>query len=168
MRFTFSGLDPETTYYARVTNASFGNIMTPVVAGTTAKAGPKASQNNPAQAGDIVLAQDFAAFIHGGDIVRSAAGYNAVSGTEFRKTWEPATGENPQADGDRPVCNWTTEFNVFTGGTSAEYIESVGMKGWGRRATPRPVRATSSAAAVAAVSASSIRPSWRPCPRTRP
>ena len=49
----------------------------------------------------------------------------------FRKTWEPATGENPQADGDRPVCNWTTEFNVFTGGTSAEYIESVGMKGWG-------------------------------------
>lgn len=131
VRFTFSGLDPETTYYARVTNASFGNIMTPVVAGTTAKAGPKASQNNPAQAGDIVLAQDFAAFIHGGDIVRSAAGYNAVSGTEFRKTWEPATGENPQADGDRPVCNWTTEFNVFTGGTSAEYIESVGMKGWG-------------------------------------
>ena len=131
VRFTFSGLDPETTYYARVTNASFGNIMTPVVAGTTAKAGPKASQNNPAQAGDIVLAQDFAAFIHGGDIVRSAAGYNAVSGTEYRKTWEPATGENPQADGDRPVCNWTTEFNVFTGGTSAEYIESVGMKGWG-------------------------------------
>lgn len=29
VRFTFSGLDPETTYYARVTNASFGNIMTP-------------------------------------------------------------------------------------------------------------------------------------------
>lgn len=98
VRFTFSGLDPETTYYARVTNASFGNIMTPVVAGTTAKAGPKASQNNPAQAGDIVLAQDFAAFIHGGDVVRSAAGYNAVSGTDYRKAWEPATGENPHIE----------------------------------------------------------------------
>ena len=131
VRFTFSGLDPETTYYARVTNASFGNIMTPVVAGTTAKAGPEASPNNPAQAGDIVLAQDFAAFIHGGDIVRSAAGYNAVSGTDYRKAWEPATGENPQADGDRPVCNWATEFHIHTGGTSAEYVESLGMTGWG-------------------------------------
>ena len=129
VRFTFSGLDPETTYYARVTNASFGNIMTPVVAGTTAKAGPEASPNNPAQAGDIVLAQDFAAFIHGGDIVRSAAGYNAVSGTDYRKAWEPATGENPQAD--RPVCNWATEFHIHTGGTSAEYVESLGMTGWG-------------------------------------
>ena len=131
VRFTFSGLDPETTSYARVTNASFGNIMTPVVAGTTAKAGPEASPNNPAQAGDIVLAQDFAAFIHGGDIVRSAAGYNAVSGTDYRKAWEPATGENPQADGDRPVCNWATEFHIHTGGTSAEYVESLGMTGWG-------------------------------------
>ena len=131
VRFTFSGLDPETTYYARVTNASFGNIMPPVVAGTTAKAGPEASPNNPAQAGDIVLAQDFAAFIHGGDIVRSAAGYNAVSGTDYRKAWEPATGENPQADGDRPVCNWATEFHIHTGGTSAEYVESLGMTGWG-------------------------------------
>lgn len=78
----------------------------------------------------IEYTQDFV-YVNDGDIVRSAAGYNAVSGTEYRKTWEPATGENPQADGDRPVCNWTTEFNVFTGGTSAEYIESVGMKGWG-------------------------------------
>lgn len=101
------------------------------VAGTTAKAGPEASPNNPAQAGDIVLAQDFAAFIHGGDIVRSAAGYNAVSGTDYRKAWEPATGENPQADGDRPVCNWATEFHIHTGGTSAEYVESLGMTGWG-------------------------------------
>lgn len=142
--------------------------MTPVVAGTTAKAGPEASPNNPAQAGDIVLAQDFAAFIHGGDIVRSAAGYNAVSGTDYRKAWEPATGENPQADGDRPVCNWATEFHIHTGGTSAEYVESLGMTGWGSSGNTSTVRATSSAAAVAAVSASSIRPSWRPCPRTRP
>ena len=131
VRYTFSGLDPETTYYARITNLSFGNIQTPVVAGTTTQAGPKAAANNPAKAGDIVLAQDFSAFIHGGDIVNSAAGYNAVSGTDFRKTWEKATGENPQADGDRPLCNWATEFHIHTGGTSAEYVEALGMKGWG-------------------------------------
>ena len=99
VRFTFSGLDPETTYYARVTNASFGNIMTPVVAGTTAKAGPEASPNNPAQAGDIVLAQDFAAFIHGGDIVRSAAGYNAVSGPTTARPGNP-----PRARTRRPTA----------------------------------------------------------------
>lgn len=131
VRYTFSGLDPETTYYARITNLNFGNIQTPVVAGTTTEAGPKAAANNPAKAGDIVLAQDFSAFIHGGDIVNSAAGYNAVSGTDFRKTWEKATGENPQADGDRPLCNWATEFHIHTGGTSAEYVEALGMKGWG-------------------------------------
>lgn len=131
VRFTFSGLDPATTYYARVTNASFGDIMTPVVPGTTAAAGPQASANNPAQAGDVVLAQDFSRFIHGGDIVNAAAGYNAVSGTDFRKTWEKATGVNPQADGDRPLCNWATEFHIHTGGTSAEYVESLGMTGWG-------------------------------------
>ena len=131
VRYTFSGLDPETTYYARITNLSFANIQTPVVAGTTIQAGPKAAANNPAKAGDIVLAQDFSAFIHGGDIVNSAAGYNAVSGTDFRKTWEKAEGVNPQADGDRPLCNWATEFHIHTGGTSAEYVEALGMKGWG-------------------------------------
>lgn len=131
VRYTFSGLDPETTYYARITNLSFADIQTPVVAGTTAQAGPKAAANTPAKAGDIVLAQDFSAFIHGGDIVNSAAGYNAVSGTDFRKTWEKAEGVNPQADGDRPLCNWATEFHIHTGGTSAEYVEALGMKGWG-------------------------------------
>lgn len=131
LRYTFSGLDPETTYYARITNLSFADIQTPVVAGTTAQAGPKAAANTPAKAGDIVLAQDFSAFIHGGDIVNSAAGYNAVSGTDFRKTWEKAEGVNPQADGDRPLCNWATEFHIHTGGTSAEYVEALGMKGWG-------------------------------------
>ena len=131
LRYTFSGLDPETTYYARITNLSFADIQTPVVAGTTTQAGPKAAANNPATAGDIVLAQDFSAFIHGGDIVNSAAGYNAVSGTDFRKTWEKAEGVNPQADGDRPLCNWATEFHIHTGGTSAEYVEALGMKGWG-------------------------------------
>lgn len=131
LRYTFSGLDPETTYYARITNLSFADIQTPVVAGTTTQAGPKAAANTPAKAGDIVLAQDFSAFIHGGDIVNSAAGYNAVSGTDFRKTWEKAEGVNPQADGDRPLCNWATEFHIHTGGTSAEYVEALGMKGWG-------------------------------------
>ena len=106
-----------------------------------------------------MLAQDFSAFIHGGDIVNSAAGYNAVSGTDFRKTWEKAEGVNPQADGDRPLCNWATEFHIHTGGTSAEYVEALGMKAGVRRATPPPVRATSSAAAEAAASASSTRPS---------
>ena len=63
--------------------------------------------------------------------MNSAAGYNAVSGTAFRKTWEKAEGVNPQADGDRPLCNWATEFHIHTGGTSAEYVEALGMKGWG-------------------------------------
>ena len=169
VRFTFSGLDPETTYYARVTNASFGNIMTPVVAGRTAKAGPKASQNNPAQAGDIVLAQDFAAFIHGGDIVRSAAGYNAVSGgSTTARPGNPPRARTRRPTADRPVCNWATEFHIHTGGTSAEYVESLGMTGWGSsgNTSTRPgyIKCGGGGGGIRIL----IRPSWRPCPRTRP
>lgn len=129
VRFTFSGLDPETTYYARVTNASFGNIMTPVVAGTTAKAGPEASPNNPAQAGDIVLAQDFAAFIHGGDIANFAAGYYPPSSN--RGTYAAASGDNPSGfSATRCTAN---EFDLFSGGgVAAPYTEGTGLSAWGK------------------------------------
>ncbi|MFQ7502352.1 MAG: hypothetical protein ACLRMJ_03010 [Alistipes finegoldii] len=85
MRYTFSGLDPETTYYARITNLSFANIQTPV-AGTTTQAGPKAAANTPRRPVTscwrrISPPSSTAATSN------SAAGYNAVSGTDFRKTW---------------------------------------------------------------------------------
>ncbi|WP_295939801.1 glycerophosphodiester phosphodiesterase family protein [uncultured Alistipes sp.] len=131
VRFTFSGLDPETTYYARVTNTNFGNIMTPVAEGTTKTAGPQAAANSPVKAGDIVLAQDFAKFIHGGDIVNSSAGYNALASSDYRKTWEVATGENPVDEGKRPVVAWGTEFGVWAADVSDDYREVLGMTGWG-------------------------------------
>ncbi len=135
LRFTFSGLEPETTYYARVTNTSIGSIKTPIVTAATKAAGPAASTNSPAQAGDIVLAQDFSNFIHGGDVVRAAAGYNAVANTEYRQQWQIAAGENPVADASRPVVAWNTEFGVWAGDVSNDYRQALGMTGWSRAAT---------------------------------
>lgn len=47
VRYTFSGLEPETTYYARITNLSFANIQTPVVAGTTTPSRPESRCEQP-------------------------------------------------------------------------------------------------------------------------
>lgn len=129
-RFTFSGLEPETDYYARVTNLSLGNMHTDLLRLRTSEAAPSAVSSS-ASSGDIILSQDFSNFIHGGDVVYTAAGYNAKSGSKFRKEWEVATGENPVADGDRPLCAWNVEFHIHTGGTTSDYIDKIGMTGWG-------------------------------------
>jgi hypothetical protein len=135
LRFTFSGLEPETTYYGRVSNTSIGNIKTPVLAAATKAAGPAVAVNNPAQTGDVVLSQDFSNFIHGGDVVRGAAGYNAKAATEFRTNWEVAKGENPISETDRPVAAWNTEFGVWAGDVSNDYRQALGMNGWSRNST---------------------------------
>ena len=169
VRFTFSGLDPETTYYARVTNASFGNIMTPVVAGTTAKAGPKASQNNPAQAGDIDAGAGFRG-IHprrrhrplGGRLQRRI-GYRVPQDVGTCHGREPAGRRRPSGlqldDGvqrihRRHVGRVHRKRRHERLGAVGQHLDPSGLhqvrRRWRRHRHP------------------SIRPSWRPCPRTRP
>src|SRR5690606_37803686 len=84
----------------------------------------------PSAVGDVVIAQDFSRFIHGGDLLYKAATYTVASGTG-RSQWQPATGINPvNAIPGQATCNQTVEFHAFTGGTAA-YTEGVGMKDWG-------------------------------------
>lgn len=128
-RFTFSGLDAATTYYAKVRNTSLGGIVSSAVAGTTSEAGPAvtATEAGSAKAGDVIVSEEFAKVYHGGDVANCAAAYYIAS--DYRS-------ENIKASGmDAENCNVTkftaNEFDVFDGGgVTAEYTQGTGLSEW--------------------------------------
>lgn len=132
LRFTFTGLTPNKTYYLKVKNLT-KNLESGLKKVQTTAAIPQAAAN-PTASGDIVLSQDFSRFIHGGDIVFKAAGYT-VGTAAGRSTWQPASGPNPvDATRGQAPCDLNTEFNVFDGGNvTAAYTQGVGMENWGKQ-----------------------------------
>lgn len=131
LRFTFTGLEADKDHYIRVTDIT-NNEISNVVKLRTATAGPS-TVSNPKNVGDIIIAQDFSKFIHGGDILYSAAGYT-VGSAAGRAEWVKAIGKNPvNSTLGQATCNLTTEFNVFDGGNVLPaYTEGTGMKDWGK------------------------------------
>lgn len=132
MRFTFSGLSPDKSYYLKVIDVT-QNLQSSIRKVNTTQA-LKAATSIAQKSGDIVLSQDFSKFIHGGDIFHKAAGYTV--GTALgRSTWAPAKGLNPiNEELGQATCNLNTEFNVFDGGNvTAAYTKGVGMEGWGKK-----------------------------------
>ncbi len=91
-RFAFSGLDANTTYYARVTNKTTEMSSSPVEM-KTGDFTPVVISDTPVAAGEIALAEDFSESIWGGNFVSKFPGYSANNrgSVEFIK----ATGENP-------------------------------------------------------------------------
>lgn len=131
MRFTFSGLAPQKSYYLKIVDETT-SLESGIRKITTTKAIAEAV-SHPQKSGDIVLSQDFSKFIHGGDIFFKAAGYT-VGSAAGRAALQPASGPNPVNDDlGQATCNLNTEFNVFDGGNvKAEYTNGVGMEGWGK------------------------------------
>ncbi len=129
VRFTFSGLDPNTTYYARITRTDDTTYPTQSepIESRTAGFNYTVSTNTTAEKGDVLVAEDFSGLIHGGDIARKSAAITAE--TSMRGSYEIATGENPTDKGS--VCTWDTEFNVFNGGSvTTAYTEGTGLGDW--------------------------------------
>ncbi len=91
-RFAFSGLDANTTYYARVTNKTTEMSSSPVEM-KTGDFTPVVISDTPVAAGEIALAEDFSESIWGGNFVSKFPGYSANNrgSVEFIK----ATGVNP-------------------------------------------------------------------------
>lgn len=132
LRFTFSGLSSDKSYYLKVVNLSKNSESGIRKINTTGAIAPAVS--NPQRSGDVVLSQDFSKFIHGGDIFHKAAGYTVGTATG-RSTWAPAKGANPvNEELGQATCNLNTEFNVFDGGNvKSEYTKGAGMDGWGKK-----------------------------------
>lgn len=131
MRFTFSGLQPEKSYYLKVVDVTTAESSNLRKINTTSAIAPAVP--NAQKAGDVVLSQDFSKFVHGGDIFYKAAGYT-VGSAAGRAAWSQASGANPVDESlGQNTCNLNTEFNVFDGGNvTSEYTKGAGMEGWGK------------------------------------
>lgn len=131
LRFTFSGLSASKSYYLKVKDNATAFETPAFEMKTAATAAQKSS--NPSVAGDIIVFQDFSKFIHGGDILFKAGGYNA-STVNGRAKWQKASGDNPvNTDLGQTFCDLSTEFNVFDGGNvTTDYTIGAGMENWGK------------------------------------
>src|SRR5690606_31080032 len=67
LRFTFTGLQPDKSYYLKVLNLT-KDLESNLQELNTTPALPSAVPN-PQNSGDVVLSQDFSKFLHGGDIL---------------------------------------------------------------------------------------------------
>ena len=131
VRFTFSGLDAGTQYYARITrtNTELAPAQSQAIASTTKSFEHRISGNTTAYKGDILVAEDFSGLIHGGDIARKAAGINTSATEAMRGSYNPMTGANPTDKG--VVAAWNSEFNFFNGGSvTTDYTAGTGLGEW--------------------------------------
>ena len=131
VRFTFSGLDAATTYYAKVRNTSLGGVISSAVAGTTSAAGPAvtATEAGSAKVGDVIVSEEFAKVYHGGDVANCAAAYWLMNENEYRSTNVKASGMD--TEGCAPTKFTANEFDVFDGGgVTSEYTQGTGLSEW--------------------------------------
>lgn len=132
--FIFSGLSPETTYYFKVIDNTDPDPLTSEVVSATTLAfkNVELGAAGSANAGDIILAEDFSQFIWGGSFLDDeyAAGYSANNRSTVTKM-EPALGENPVADSyyNRYICKVAQNMGLFN--TLDDAVPETRLKTWG-------------------------------------
>ncbi len=134
LRFTFSGLDASTGYFAKVVNNSIGGISTPAAEGTTmeAAAAVTATEAGSAKPGDILVSEDFSKIYHGGDVANCSAAYYIPA--DWRK--ENLKAEGMDMEGCSPTKFTANEFDVFDGGSvTEEYTQGTGLGSWAHTET---------------------------------
>lgn len=94
LRFPFGSLQPATTYWFKVTNASNGDASDPVEGTTEAFTVVDPSTVTNAGVGDVILAEDFSEIGWGADMLANAAGF-IPSG----KPMDPLSGNYTDDDG---------------------------------------------------------------------
>lgn len=128
-RYTFSGLNPATTYYVVVKDVTNDVFADPFACATTScVATVTATTKGSAVAGSVILVEEFAKFVHGGDIANFAASYSAT--TANRATYNPAVGLDATT-GNSFSSPTQGEFDVFSGGSvAADYTYGTGLIEW--------------------------------------
>ncbi len=121
LRFTFGSLQPATTYWFKVTNASNGDASDPVEGTTEAFTVVDPSTVTNAGVGDVILAEDFSEIGWGADMLANAAGFipsgkplNLLSGNYTAddgkfQTFDNTSGRiygETRVDSDKRLYNW--------------------------------------------------------------
>lgn len=131
-RFVFSGLEPATSYYAKVTNITDNYSNTKPVQVTT-KA-PVADKNNivtaNAKAGDMIVYENFAGLVYAGEGGARAAG---ISRTDRNKLTSfdgaDVKGEITASNSGYYLVDGGTEIGLFN--TLGGLIDEMGVQNWG-------------------------------------
>ena len=134
--FLFSGLDQNTTYYFRATDTESG-LASEVVSGTTEAFTVTTISETKADAGDVVLAEDFSELIWGGDYLNGFAGYSAKD-RNLATAFDKAQGLNGK---DGKTWGWylvdnSTEIGLFN--TMKLAVASSRLAKWGIIAETTP------------------------------
>ena len=80
-RFVFCGLAAGTDYWFKVTETGSDEIVSDVIKGTTEEFNLVMVSSDPAEEGDIILAEDFGQLCWGADEINLAAGIEVVDGS---------------------------------------------------------------------------------------
>ncbi len=121
LRFTFGSLQPATSYWFKVTNASNGDASDPVEGTTEAFTAVDPSTVTNAGVGDVILAEDFSEIGWGADMLANAAGFipagkplNQLSGNYTKDDGSFVVFDNTagriygeaRVDSDKRLYNW--------------------------------------------------------------
>lgn len=134
-RFTFSGLEPSTTYYFQVKDKVTGKITDPVAYSTTAKAFDGNPVVSSAVVGDVLVFENFGKLYYTGDFANYAAGYtrSALSSALVnckatgQVSWSAQTIDGEAVDFGR--CDANTESALFS--TCNGLLDDMGLEEWG-------------------------------------
>lgn len=129
-RFSFSNLNPETSYWARVTNTA-DNVVSEPVECKTGKSNYKAM---PAAAtvDEIILFQDFHELVYGGNPIDAAAGVSTTKKGSGEQFW-PLRGDDPTKDTEKGLvlCSGDREIGLFNT-LKSSVAASTTLQDWGQ------------------------------------
>ena len=128
-RFVFPGLEPSTTYYAKVWNNTDGRVSSVVKVATTAPVVDRAAVvSSGAKAGDLILFENFSSLIYAGDMSSRAAGVSHNNRSQLTDV-APVQGEITANTTDYYVVDGGTEIGLFS--TLAGLMDDFGLDKWG-------------------------------------
>ena len=128
-RFAFTGLTPATTYYAKVFNNTDSTESKAIEVATIASAEDKnAIVTNNAKAGDLIVFENFAGLIYGGELSARASGVSRSDRGSLTEV-APVTGEINASDTGFMSVNAGTEIGLFN--TLKGIVDDFGLQDWG-------------------------------------
>ena len=130
-RFVFPALEPSTTYYAKVWNVTDSVESRPLKVATVASVASAADVvTENAEAGDMILYQNFAKLNYAADVSVSAAGASYKSPKKLTEV-QPVEGELAVSDDAYYVVPGSQEHGLFNNFPNANVIDGLGMTDWG-------------------------------------
>ena len=128
-RFAFTGLTPATTYYAKVFNNTDTTESKAIEVATIASAEDKnAIVTNNAKAGDLIIFENFAGLIYGGELSARASGVSRSDRGSLTEV-APVTGEINASDTGYMSVHAGTEIGLFN--TLKGIVDDFGLQDWG-------------------------------------